>query len=261
MARIRVAFDGNGTANGSALLMHNERLADPLDPYAKRLAELSKKTKKTERDYEELGRREFLGAGYWLEDDGQGNCSVPYIPTWNIIRCLQEAGTRHKLGKQVLRGIVPVVEETLLVYVGPESADELWKAGTFHSRKGVGVGQRRVIRTRPCFSDWRVDAELELDLTILDVEVVNLLAVEAGLYIGLGDARPRFGRFRGSAELAGDAAEFALPDLLDEAREKAAATAARRAISERDAKHAGEHPNGRKRGGRVRAALKNGGSS
>lgn len=248
MARIRVTFDGATSANGSPLLMHNERLADALDPYTRWLAELSKKRSKTERDIEEIGRREFLGAGYWLQDNGPDKkSSVPFIPTWNIIRCLQEAGKRHKLGKHVLRGIVPVEDATPLIYEGPQDTDSLWKTGTFHSRKGVGVGTKRVMRTRPCFTDWKVQAELELDLTILDPDVVNLLALDAGKFEGLGDARPRFGRFLGSVELLGDPAEFNVGDLLDDARQNLAAATARKSISQHDERHVAKHPNGKAR--------------
>lgn len=257
MARIRVTFDGATAVNGSPLLMHNERLADPLDPYARWLAELSKKRSKTERDIEEIGRREFLGAGYWMEDGGpEKKVSGPFIPTWNIVRCLQEGAKRHKLGKHVVRGIVPVSEETPLMYEGPQDAYALWKAGTFHSRKGVGVGQRRVIRTRPCFTNWKVEAELELDLAILDPDVVSLIALEAGRYEGVGDARPRFGRFLGSAELLADGQDFAVTDLLDEARQKVAALTAREAIQESDESHSVAHPNGKERAKRVKAAIR-----
>lgn len=252
MARISVTFDGATAVNGSPLLMHNERLADPIDPYTRWLAELTGKRKKTERDHEEIGRREFIGAGYWLKDTGpQGQQSGPFIPTWNIIRCLQDAATRYKLGKQVLRGLVPVSEETPLIYDGPQEVDELWKSGLFHSRKGVGVGQKRVIRTRPCFTDWKLEAELELDLTILDPYTVSHIAKDAGLYIGVADARPRFGRFQGSAELLGDPADYVIPDALDDIRSKLAITTAGQAIALLDEGHAKVNPNGKERKKRV----------
>lgn len=252
MARIRVTFDGSTAVNGSPLLMHNERLADAIDPYTRWLAELTGKRKKTERDHEEIGRREFFGAGYWLVDTGPtGTHADPYIPTWNIIRCLQAAATRYKLGKHVVRGIVPVTEETPLVYDGPREVDALWKAGTFHSRKGVGVGQKKVMRTRPCFVDWKVVADLELDLTILDPDTVQLIAASAGMYEGLGDARPRFGRFKGTAELQGDPTDFVAPDVLDDVRSKLAVMTARATIQRLDAVHATHNPNGKERKQRV----------
>lgn len=255
MARIRVTFDGRLSVNGSALLMHNERLADPLDLYSQWLAELSKKRTKTERDIEEMGRREFLGAGYWAKDDGPEDTesAEPFIPTWNIIRCLQAAATRYKLGKHIIRGIVPVEDETTLQYDGPRTTKELWESGLFHSRKGVAVGQRRVIRTRPCFTDWKVEAELELDLTILDAMQVNQIAAAAGRYEGLGDARPRFGRFLGSAELLADPSMFRIPDRLDIGRDLAAQKSARDAIETADKEHSEKHPSGVERAKRVLA--------
>ncbi len=252
MAVIRVVFDGTTEANGSPLLMHNERLADPIDPYTRWLAELTGKRKKTERDHEEIGRREYIGGGYWMVDEGiTGKQSGPYIPTWNVIRCLQAGATRFKLGKHVVRGLVPKSEETPLIYDGPTDVDELWKTGLFHSRKGVGVGQSRVIRTRPCFSEWKVEVELELDLTILDPETVDYIALSAGKYEGLGDARPRFGRFHGSAVLIGDAADYVAPDVLDDVRTKLAALTQRTAIVQTDAAHSTVHPNGKERKERV----------
>jgi hypothetical protein len=254
MARIRVTFDGATSANGSPLLMHNERLADPIDPYTRWLGELTGKRKKTERDHEEIGRREFLGAGYWAVDTGPtGKHADPFIPTWNMIRCLQAAASRHKLGKHVVRGLVPVNEQASFAYDGPRDAAELWKSGLFHSRKGVGVGSKRVIRTRPCFTDWTAEAELELDLTILDPDTVNLIAYEAGLYEGLGDNRPRFGRFKGSAVLLGDPAEFIAPDVLDEVRSKLAVMTAGKTIAGLDRAQAQVSPNGKERKKRVEA--------
>lgn len=252
MARISVVFDGATELNGSPLLMHNERLADPIDPYTRWLAELTKKRTKTERDHEDIGRREFMAGGYWASDEGPTGARIgPVIPTWNIIRCLQEAASRHKLGRHVARGIVPVSEETPLIYDGPRDGDELWKSGLFHSRKGVGVGQKRVIRTRPCFTNWRVEPELELDLTILDPDTVNLIAREAGIYYGLGDARPRFGRFAGSAALVGDPADYVAPDVLDDVRSRLAMMTAQNSITAQDESHAGVSPNGKERRKRV----------
>lgn len=256
MARIRVTLDGNTSVNGSPLLMHNERLADPLDPYTKWVAELSKKRTKTERDIEEMGRREFYGAGYWAIDSGPGSKdqSGPVIPTWNIVRCLQESASRHKLGRHVMRGIIPVDEYTPLLYDGPREVEALWKSGLFHSRKGVAVGQRRVIRTRPCFTDWRVETELELDLTILDPGQVNQIANEAGRYCGLGDARPRFGRFSGMVELLGDPTMFSAPDQLDDVRQTLASSTARASIGVSEAQHEAGNPNGKERAKRVSKA-------
>lgn len=248
MARIRVTLDGATDKNGSPLMMHNERLADPLDPYTRYLAEITGKRKKTERDHEEAGRREFLGGGYWAIDEGpEGKHGDPFIPAWNVIRCIQFAARMHKLGRQIERGLVPIDEQLVLQYDGPKDAEAMWKAGTFHTRKGVGVGQSKVIRTRPTFDNWKIEAELELDLRMLDVDVLNLLVLEAGRYIGLGDNRPRFGRFEGGAVLLSDPAEYNIVDLVDEAVAKMATKTAKAAIEADDKKHAVKNPNGKVR--------------
>lgn len=253
MARIRVTMS---SAAGDSMLMHNERLSDPLNPYTRWLSELTGKTKKTEADHEEIARREFLGSGYWLMDDGPGGTvAEPVIPTWNIVRCLQAGATRQKLGKHVVRGLVPQTMTTPLVYDGPRNAAEMWKSGLFHNRKGVVIGGRRTMRTRPCFTDWSVTADLEIDLTILDPDKVDQIARDAGKYEGLGDNRPVFGRFIGSAVLLSDAAEFVAPDALTVKRVEAAVGSARARVAQIDAVHAENHPNGKARAKRVRAAV------
>src|SRR6266498_2863723 len=98
MMRAILRADGSG----SALLMHNERLQDPLDPHCRKVAELSGKRKKTDADYLELGHREFLGGLY---TNGNGPC----LPAFNLIRCLEDGAKRQKRGKDVMRGVLPLM--------------------------------------------------------------------------------------------------------------------------------------------------------
>lgn len=252
MARIAIRVAGV-----APLLMHNERLADPLNPYARWSAELAGKRKKTERDLEELGRRDFLGGGYWEIDEGPtGEASDPVIPSYNLVRSIQEAAKRFRLGKEVVRGIIPVDEFASLEYEGPRSAQEMWKDGGFHLRKGVVISSKRVIRTRPAFDNWALEVEVEVDLALFDPETVELLAIAAGKYEGLGDARPRFGRYSASTKLLGDPADYASGDVLAVLRERLAAKSARAAIEAADEAHAEVNPNGS--GRRKRVAKKEG---
>lgn len=195
MARMRVIFDGRAQSNGSPLLMHNERLADPLNEFALEIGKISRKRGKTEADHLEIARLEFVGGMYFDENLG------PVIPTWNCVRCIQEAGKRHKLGASVLRGVIPATTVSPVDYEGPRDIEGMWEAGTFALRKSVGIGSSRTMRTRPVFTDWQLEALIEVDLTILDPEKINQLVEEAGRYQGLGDNRPVFGRFLGRAEL------------------------------------------------------------
>lgn len=179
-------FDGREAAAGSAILCHNERLADPLDPAARAVAEISGRRKKTEADHLELARREFEG-GLYLGANG------PMIPAANMLRCVEDGAKRIRKGRDVNRGIVPLEEYADLDYPGPRDVDKLWKE-EFWLRKGVGVGTSRVIRTRPCFKEWKLSLAIEVDAEIWDIHQLQEVCALAGKYAGLGDMRPVHGR-------------------------------------------------------------------
>ena len=62
------------------------------------------------------------------------------------------------------------------------------------------VGQSRTMRTRPQFRQWSASTEAELDTTVLELADLNRIGSTTGLYIGVGDWRPRYGRFAFLAE-------------------------------------------------------------
>lgn len=205
--------DGRTASGGSALIMHNERLADPLDPCTRALGAVSKKRNKTEADHEEIGRREFIGGLYTapltgpdllvMREDGSVSNGVPHqpvLPAWNIIRCLQDGATRQKRGKDVLRGIYPLVEYAELKYDGPTDPEELWRSGSFSLRKTVGVQRSRTVRTRPFFTDWQAELPVEVDSTVFDIDTLRAIWRDAGVYAGIGDMRPVYGRFVGTVD-------------------------------------------------------------
>lgn len=195
-------LDGRAEAGGSALIMHNERLSDPLDSFTRAIKEISSKRSKTEDDHAEIGHLEFLGSLYsypmleWGQDGlSAGHAGTVALPGWNIMRCLQDGGKRHKKGPDVLRGIHPLEEFCALVYEGPRDPAELWEAGEFSLRKGVGVSGRRVMRTRAIFTEWQASLKVEVDPKIFDLDTLRKCWVDAGKYCGIGDMRPIYGRF------------------------------------------------------------------
>lgn len=173
----------------TSLLMHNARLSDPLDPFTRELKKVSSKTKKTEDDHFEMARIEFEGGMYF--DDEMG----PYIPGANVHRCLVEGAKLNRFGKSVERGVIVVDEVHPLGYEGPRTVKELWEDKNFVSRMSVGVTTSRVMRTRPVFRHWALVANLIVDTGQLDLEQISNIADKSGQMIGLGDHRPRFGRF------------------------------------------------------------------
>lgn len=206
--------DGRTASGGTALIMHNERLADPLDTFTRALGEVSKKRNKTIEDHLEIGRREFLGGLYTTPISGPGTLEMnsdgsvtngvphtPCLPAWNVIRCLQDGATRQKRGKDVQRGITPLTEHATLIYEGPDDPEDLWRSGSFSLRKTVGVQRSRTVRTRPVFVDWQSELTVEVDLAIFDIDTLEKAWRDAGLYAGIGDMRPVYGKFLGTIEV------------------------------------------------------------
>lgn len=184
------------TLTGTApLLMHNSRLSNPLDPATKALKKYTAKRNKTDEDHETIARLEFAGGLYFDSDAG------PYIPGENIMRCLVEGAKLTKQGVKVTRGVFIKTDVNPLAFDGPRSEDGLWQAGWRHMAS-VKVGTSRTMRCRPWFPEWKVAADGILDPSVLELDDISTIAVNAGSLIGLGDWRPRFGRFIAKVERA-----------------------------------------------------------
>jgi hypothetical protein len=199
--QVTLHLDGRTASGGSALLMHNERLADPLDPFVQALSQLTGKRKKTTADHEEIAHIEFLGGLYTnpaINYPLNGTKAAPAIPAWNILRCLQDGAKRQKRGADVLRGIFPLIEDAEVKYDGPTDPEKLWQDGSFSLRKSVGVQRNRTMRTRPLFTDWQIELPVEVDAAVFDVHTLEKAWADAGIYSGLGDMRPVYGRFKGT---------------------------------------------------------------
>lgn len=173
----------------SALLMHNGQLADPLNPVVQAMKPLTAKRKKTEDDHLEIARMEFLG-GMYLGADG-----LPCIPGENIESMIAAAARKTKRGKDVAAGLF-VDDSPTLLYSGPKDPAKLFDDKRFVDRRGVVVSQARVFRTRPRFKDWGLTFTVTYDVTVFDRAVLIDIIETGGKYIGLGDFRPKFGRFK-----------------------------------------------------------------
>ena len=188
MDKVRITL--NGTA---PLLMHNSRLANPLDPATKALKKVTAKRSKTDDDHAEVARLEFLG-GLYIDEVG------PYLPGENIWRCLYDAAKKFKKGIKVKEGLFVATDVNPLAYRGPRSAEAMWTDANFHLTASAKNQQSRIMRTRPMFREWRADCEAIIDPNILDVADIEQIAETAGMLIGIGDWRPRYGRFAATVE-------------------------------------------------------------
>lgn len=171
------------------LLMHNSRLSNPLDPMTRELKKLTGKRTKTDEDHEAVARAEFLGGLY--HDDVIG----PYLPADNLWRCLYDAAKKIKRGPGIKEGLLISTLVNPLQYPGPREAAGLWEDENFRHFASVKVGTQRVIRCRPFFRTWSTEADGSLDTALLNLEELRQIAGIAGHQIGLGDWRPKYGRF------------------------------------------------------------------
>ncbi|HZQ14066.1 MAG TPA: hypothetical protein VFB31_14775 [Pseudolabrys sp.] len=179
---IRVRLTGN-----RPLLMHSGRLSDPLDDITRDLAKITGKRGKTAADHEEIARIEWYG-GLWLSE------GRPCIPAEAVEASFIAAARARKKAKQARAGLM-VMAPCPLDYEGPRDIDKLWQDPAFRLRRSVRVGNARTIRTRAHFAAWRVDALVSFVPTLLDrAEILDIFAI-AGSQEGIGDWRPKYGRF------------------------------------------------------------------
>lgn len=177
----------------SPLMMHNEQLANPMNEFSKEMKKVSGKRQKTDEDFEFMAQIEFRGGLYMNKKDG------PYVPVRMIEATIREGAKRSKRGKDVARGIeivgVDYERAGHLIYKGPRDFDGLWANKKFCDQRSVKVGTSRVVRTRPIFEEWSVEFAVDFDTEIFnDADIVSFLET-AGKYAGIGDYRPRYGRF------------------------------------------------------------------
>lgn len=176
------------------ILMHSSRLANPLDRTVKAMKAITRKKTKSDDDHEELARLEFAGSLYIHSELG------PYIPGENIERCLVDAAKITRQGTALVRALFIQTDLNPLVYRGPRTVEELWADENFRHVASVKVQQSRTMRTRPQFREWEVAAMGVMDTKLMDIPDLRAFADTAGRMIGLGDWRPRFGRFEARVE-------------------------------------------------------------
>jgi hypothetical protein len=170
----------------SPLLMHNGRLADPLDASTMQLAAVTGKRKKTRADHERIAQLEWYGA-LWL--DGLRPC----LPCEAVEAAFADGAKTRNKGPTARSGLV-VNAPAMLHYEGPDNLEDLWADETFRLRSGVRVRNARTMRTRPRFPGWSANVTASYLPTLLDrAEVLEFFRIAGSL--GIGDWRPRYGKF------------------------------------------------------------------
>lgn len=187
----------------SPLLMHNNRLANPLDKYSQEMSKKSGKRKKTIEDIWELARIEWEGGLYI--DNGEIK-----IPQRVINKCFERGATKQKNGMLWKTGCIVMDDNCPLSYSGTkisvEKSDKALNPGLDKYFKKhiyqtmVKVGQSTLLRTRPLFNNWSLEVTITFDEAVINRESLIQAAKDAGRLVGLCDWRiekgGQFGRFR-----------------------------------------------------------------
>lgn len=170
------------------LLMHNVRLANPLEAIVQEMKTLASKRKKTVEDIRELSRMEFEGGLYLDTKLG------PYIPGQAFHKTLVNAAKAQRLGSKVNTALIVTTLKAPLEYDGPRDVEGLWAAG-FYDQRMVTVDRKRLMRTRPCFQEWAAEFEILYSPSDFDDRTMQAIFEAAGR-VGLLDYRPHYGTFK-----------------------------------------------------------------
>jgi hypothetical protein len=182
----KIKFKVKGLA---PLMLHNERLANPMDPVTRELKKLTAVRKKTDETLAEIMKTEWLGGLYLNEE---GNVAVP---SDNVLASIKAGARKSKRGKDVESSLFAEEAFYAVDHDGPSTPEEMWAAGKYCDYRGVGVNGKRIMRSRPIIRRWGLKVELTYDSEIIDVGDLQEWITVAGNQIGLCERRPKFGRF------------------------------------------------------------------
>jgi hypothetical protein len=196
-----------GVAPG--LVLHSARTVDPFDVIGRAMKEITSKPakQKTDNDQRLLANLEWL-AGLPLNQDFVLKTSgeevvLPaglqlQIPTDYIEGVLREGAKKLRKGKDFSAGCFVENPSTLLDGNGKPvpQVHELISNLKYRLRKTVVVSRGRLMRTRPWFTQWSLETIVSFYPEVVNERDIVTAAEKAGYYVGLGDHRPKFGRFQ-----------------------------------------------------------------
>lgn len=169
-------------------IMHNGRLADPLDPITKEMKLLTGLKKKTDDVLAKIADLEVLG-GLYVDENNH-----PCWPGHVIEAMIRSAAKKQRRGNDVLSAVI-CDGNFPLIYNGPKDAEKVAKDPKFRLRVACVVDRKRIMRSRPMFSQWELKFDVHYEPSVLNEETVIGFMRDAGQYVGLSTWRPKYGRF------------------------------------------------------------------
>jgi hypothetical protein len=181
----------NVSIGGDQLIMHNGQTADPLNKYAKALKAVTsdKARKKTDEGIVEMGRIE-CEAGLYLDAKNR-----VILPTRVLEAHISEGARKTKEGKSALAGMFVDTDGVLAYDGGPLTVAKILDSAAHQLRLSVVVGQAKVMRVRPFFQNWSTTFQVSILEEMVTPEMLKTWITNGGNFVGIGDYRPRYGRY------------------------------------------------------------------
>ena len=174
------------------LIMNNPRSVDPFDEFTIQRKILTAKKGKdmTVENLRELDLVSWRAGVYWDDEEGF------IIPSANLERAMQVGAQKSRKGKECQATVMLKGTHAKVHYKGPKHKADLETDPNFRLRMPMVIDKRRIMKVRPMIpTGWQIFPEFEFDPTVIDKSSLLTAAHNLGRLIGLGDWRPKFGRF------------------------------------------------------------------
>lgn len=170
------------------MLTHNGQTADPLNPFAVQMKEITSKRTKTDDDHQRLRDIEWR-AGLYLNANDH-----PVITADCMLATLLAAAKKFKCGEKCKAG-VDMFEDAEMEIPGGWDLEKAARDPRFRLVKPMVVNRARVIRCRPRFDNWSATITLSFMPDVVNKKDIIRWMETAGRLIGINESRPRYGRF------------------------------------------------------------------
>ena len=214
---LEVTIGNVGTDFALGMVMNNVAVVDsrhPLSQAKKRILGMATAAKRTDDHIRDIRLCELVASCYWKQtshllpvekvnpyQDNQVTLTFegwadPMVPGMNLKSAIKSAAKMGRRGGDIDKAIT--VQDSMLVYEGPRSADELIADPDHDLRMTTCNGGKssKVHKSRIKFNEWKITTKIFVDENILDPEQVVEYLSTTGRALGLNDARTLgFGRF------------------------------------------------------------------
>lgn len=171
------------------LLMHSCKCVNPLHPISVELSKYTSKKNKTLEDLEKISDLQWEAGAYW--DDTIGL----YIPSECVEATLKNGGVSKKKGKDIQKYVTVADLMIPFNYYADLTKEELIADYKYRDTRPVNIMRSKVMQTRPRFDRWEITFTLMYDESKIDLDVIVDAMEYAGVYVGLCDYRPKYGKF------------------------------------------------------------------